>query len=199
MHRTFQVWVVEQLAATYHQFTGFVWLSDNSLKMTLNFIFYIAPTTVLHLKHFWDLFSKLWLMSALEAVSLTGPGNSELQCYSFFVPKTVLFCFPLWGKGSSLHWSDRPIFVFSAVLSIFIFCKCMLFWNSLQYSAHFPFFSVTVSCCIAFTLEHHKAKGGTWARLIANGSFLCICIYIYVFNISTFNIVYMSVDHEPSY
>lgn len=133
----------------------------DSLKLTLNIIC-IAPTVVLHLKHFWDLFSRQWPMFALEAVSLTELGNSELQCYSFFVP--------LWGKGSSLHWSDRPIFVLSAMLSIFIFCKRMLFWNSLQYSACFPFLSIAFmlhSIQIGTSQGFREGVQGAW--LIANG------------------------------
>jgi len=39
------------------------------------------------LKHFCGLFRRLLPTFAVEAISLTGLRDSELQCYSFFVPR----------------------------------------------------------------------------------------------------------------
>lgn len=154
---------------TIHQFTAkqiitsLVWQSQKGFRVLRpTFSFSSWSDSCVALKHFCDLFSRRWSMFALEAVSLTGLGDSELQCYSFFVPQTALFCFPLWGRGARSIKETGLIFLFSYIL--FCMCILVLFWIAEMQQLAVPcMFFLLFHCCLM--LQNLQA----WAKALNAG------------------------------
>ncbi len=135
------------------------------------------------LKHFCDLFSRPWPTFALEAVSLTGLGDSVAVLF-FLCPKDSPVLFPSVREGSSLHQRHRPIFVFSHFSYFVCFDFGLLKCSSLQY---FLF-----NCCLMLQNLHIGRKtslGGVheaqFTHCIAKGLFL---LFIFFF-LQTFSAV----------
>lgn len=174
--------MVEQLAATYHPFTAkqittsLVWQRQKGFRPVISSS--VWSDSCVALKHFCDLLSRRRPMFALEAVSLTGLGDSELRCYSFFVPETVRFRSVSLCEGGELTPSKRQTY-FCVFLHIILYVYSSFIlncWNAAACSTLlfvcFSSFSIAVSCYKAFQLEQRLQMGPNLHNLLQRDLFL---------------------------